>query len=49
LAPTAPFQRDSRRVAAAAHPQAERLVRVYFASDTQAKFPLNPNDFLICA
>lgn len=28
------------------YPQAERLVRVYFASDTQAKFPLNPNDFL---
>src|SRR5258707_1215512 len=28
------------------YPQAERLARVYFSSDTQAKFPLNPNDFL---
>src|SRR5258705_7825109 len=28
------------------YPQAERLVRVYFSSDTQAKFPLNPNDFV---
>jgi predicted permease len=25
--------------------QAERLVRVYFQSDSQPKFPLNPNDF----
>jgi predicted permease len=25
--------------------QPERLVRVYFQSDTQPKFPLNPNDF----
>ena len=24
---------------------ADRLVRIYFASDTQPKFPLNPNDF----
>ncbi len=28
------------------YPQADRLVRVYFASGTQAKFSLNPNDFL---
>ncbi len=26
--------------------QPDRLVRIYFSSDTQAKFPLNPNDFL---
>lgn len=26
-------------------PHADRLVRIYFASDTQPKFPLNPNDF----
>ncbi|HEX3747022.1 MAG TPA: ABC transporter permease [Bryobacteraceae bacterium] len=29
-----------------AYPQADRLVRIYFKSDTQPKFPLNPNDFL---
>ena len=28
------------------YPQADRLVRVYFQSDTQPKFPINPNDFL---
>src|SRR5258706_10092811 len=28
------------------YPQAERLARVSFSSHTQAKFPLNPNDFL---
>jgi hypothetical protein len=27
------------------YPQADRLVRVYFNSDTQPKFPLNPYDF----
>ncbi len=27
-------------------PQPDRLVRIYFSSDTQPKFPLNPNDFL---
>lgn len=27
-------------------PQPGRLVRIYFNSDTQPKFPLNPNDFL---
>lgn len=27
------------------YPQPDRLVRVYFQSDTQPKFPLNPNDF----
>jgi predicted permease len=26
--------------------QPDRLVRIYFSSETQAKFPLNPNDFL---
>jgi predicted permease len=26
--------------------QPDRLVRVYFSSETQPKFPLNPNDFL---
>jgi predicted permease len=28
------------------YPQPDRLVRIYFQSDTQPKFPLNPNDFL---
>ncbi len=27
------------------YPHPERLMRVYFNSDTQPKFPLNPNDF----
>jgi predicted permease len=27
------------------YPHPDRLVRIYFSSDTQAKFPLNPNDF----
>ena len=27
------------------YPQPDRLVRIYFQSDTQPKFPLNPNDF----
>jgi putative ABC transport system permease protein len=27
------------------YPQADRLVRIYFNSDTQPKFPLNPYDF----
>jgi predicted permease len=27
------------------YPHPDRLVRIYFASDTQPKFPLNPNDF----
>ncbi len=28
------------------YPHPDRLVRIYFQSDTQPKFPLNPNDFL---
>ena len=28
------------------YPQADRLVRIYFQSDSQPKFPINPNDFL---
>jgi len=28
------------------YPQPDRLVRLYFNSDAQPKFPLNPNDFL---
>lgn len=28
------------------YPQPDRLVRIYYQSDTQPKFPLNPNDFL---
>jgi predicted permease len=27
------------------YPQPDRLARIYFNSDTQPKFPLNPNDF----
>ena len=27
------------------YPHAEQLVRIYFQSDTQPKFPMNPNDF----
>lgn len=27
------------------YPQPEKLVRIYFQSDTQPKFPMNPNDF----
>jgi predicted permease len=28
------------------YPQADRLVRIYFQSDSQPKFPINPNDFV---
>jgi len=28
------------------YPRADRLVRIYFKSDGQPKFPLNPNDFV---
>ena len=41
------FQRDSRRAAAAASVRASRSgwCAIYFQSDSQPKFPLNPNDF----